>query len=213
MLRGIFGAPDYARRKRSSGTLRACSRRCTTASEFQDYLKQGRAEAGVGDGRPVPGSGSVRPNQLHRDLMTKGGLLKKVAPPLSRDADMRTADLTTALILIRGGRPGDLGDSLRLGIGWGTDGPQSGFFPFWLAVLLVLAPAWRSLWSAPAPRRGEPHALHHPRAGGGRCSARLLAVPGGLRTAHPVHRSLRGPGHAVHGLLHALVRDGTAGSR
>ena len=25
-------------------------------------------------------------------------------------------------------------DALRLGIGWGTDGPKSGFLPFWLAV-------------------------------------------------------------------------------
>jgi len=49
---------------------------------------------------------------------------------------MRTADLTTALILIAGGAL-VIWDSLRLGIGWGTDGPQSGFFPFWLAVLLV----------------------------------------------------------------------------
>lgn len=51
---------------------------------------------------------------------------------------MRTADLTTALILIAGGAL-VIWDSLRLGIGWGTDGPQSGFFPFWLAVLLVIA--------------------------------------------------------------------------
>ncbi|HEU4345621.1 MAG TPA: tripartite tricarboxylate transporter TctB family protein [Candidatus Binatia bacterium] len=28
-------------------------------------------------------------------------------------------------------------DALRLGIGWGTEGPQSGFFPFWLAAILV----------------------------------------------------------------------------
>ena len=28
-------------------------------------------------------------------------------------------------------------DALRLGIGWGTDGPRSGFFPFWLAVTLI----------------------------------------------------------------------------
>jgi hypothetical protein len=49
---------------------------------------------------------------------------------------MRTADLTTALILIAGGAL-VIWDSLRLGIGWGSDGPQSGFFPFWLAVLLV----------------------------------------------------------------------------
>jgi putative tricarboxylic transport membrane protein len=30
-------------------------------------------------------------------------------------------------------------DSLRLGMGWGSDGPQSGFFPFWLAVLLLVS--------------------------------------------------------------------------
>jgi hypothetical protein len=51
---------------------------------------------------------------------------------------MRTADLTTALILIAGGAL-VIWDSLRLGIGWGSDGPQSGFFPFWLAVLLIAA--------------------------------------------------------------------------
>ena len=28
-------------------------------------------------------------------------------------------------------------DALRLGIGWGTEGPQSGFFPFWLAAILA----------------------------------------------------------------------------
>jgi hypothetical protein len=28
-------------------------------------------------------------------------------------------------------------DAVRLGIGWGTDGPKSGFFPFWLALLLL----------------------------------------------------------------------------
>ena len=49
---------------------------------------------------------------------------------------MRTADLTTALILMAGGIL-VIWDSLRLGVGWGTDGPESGFFPFWLAVLLV----------------------------------------------------------------------------
>ena len=27
-------------------------------------------------------------------------------------------------------------DALRLGAGWGVEGPQSGFFPFWLATLL-----------------------------------------------------------------------------
>ena len=49
---------------------------------------------------------------------------------------MRAADLTTALLLMAGGLV-VLWDSLRLGIGWGTDGPRSGFFPFWLAVILL----------------------------------------------------------------------------
>ena len=48
---------------------------------------------------------------------------------------MRIADLTTALLLMAGGLL-VLGDSLRIGIGWGTDGPKSGFFPFWLALTL-----------------------------------------------------------------------------
>ena len=29
-------------------------------------------------------------------------------------------------------------DALRLGAGWGSEGPQSGFFPFWLASLLAI---------------------------------------------------------------------------
>lgn len=29
-------------------------------------------------------------------------------------------------------------DAVRLGFGWGPDGPQSGFFPFWLALIMVL---------------------------------------------------------------------------
>ena len=49
---------------------------------------------------------------------------------------MRTADLTTALLLMAGGVL-VLWDSLRLGFGWSTDGPKSGFFPFWLAVVLL----------------------------------------------------------------------------
>lgn len=51
---------------------------------------------------------------------------------------MRAADLTTAVVLfVLGGIV--LVDALRLGIGWGTDGPKSGFFPFWLAVVAMAA--------------------------------------------------------------------------
>jgi hypothetical protein len=67
---------------------------------------------------------------------------------------MRTADVTTALVLMAGAVL-VIWDSLRLGIGWGSDGPQSGFFPFWLAVLLMVSgaaiawQAWRRASRAP----------------------------------------------------------------
>jgi hypothetical protein len=51
---------------------------------------------------------------------------------------MKAADLTTAAVLfLLAGIV--VVDALRLGIGWGTDGPQSGFFPFWLAVAAMAA--------------------------------------------------------------------------
>ena len=51
---------------------------------------------------------------------------------------MRAADLATAgvLFLLAGVV---LFDAIRLGFGWGSDGPQSGFFPFWLAVVAMVA--------------------------------------------------------------------------
>ena len=50
---------------------------------------------------------------------------------------MRVADLVTAgVLMLLGGVV--LGDALRLGAGWGSDGPKSGFLPFWLALLLLL---------------------------------------------------------------------------
>ena len=48
---------------------------------------------------------------------------------------MRAVDLATASILILLGGV-VVADSLRIGIGWGTDGPRSGFFPFWLGVVI-----------------------------------------------------------------------------
>jgi hypothetical protein len=49
---------------------------------------------------------------------------------------MRAADLATVGVLLATGAL-VLWDSVRLGMGWGTDGPKSGFFPFWLALILV----------------------------------------------------------------------------
>ncbi len=49
---------------------------------------------------------------------------------------MRAADLVTAALLaLIGGVV--IADAVRIGIGWGTDGPKSGFFPFWLGCLMV----------------------------------------------------------------------------
>jgi uncharacterized membrane protein len=50
---------------------------------------------------------------------------------------MRAAELVTASVLmLLGGVV--LFDAVRLGFGWGPDGPRSGFFPFWLALMMVL---------------------------------------------------------------------------
>jgi len=51
---------------------------------------------------------------------------------------MRAADLATAAFLMAlGGLV--IFDAVRLGYDWGSDGPKSGFFPFWLAVILIVA--------------------------------------------------------------------------
>jgi hypothetical protein len=50
---------------------------------------------------------------------------------------MAVANAITAVVLMMLGGV-VIFDALRLGTGWGTDGPKSGFFPFWLAVILVV---------------------------------------------------------------------------
>src|SRR5262249_61683390 len=51
---------------------------------------------------------------------------------------MRRADRVTVSVLMpRGGAV--LFDAVRLGFGWGADGPKSGFFPFWLAVIMIIS--------------------------------------------------------------------------
>ena len=64
---------------------------------------------------------------------------------------MRAADLITASdLMLLGGVV--FYDAVRLGVGWGTDGPKSGFFPFWLAVIMITACALiflQALWRAP----------------------------------------------------------------
>lgn len=50
---------------------------------------------------------------------------------------MRAAEFVTASVLmLLGGIV--LFDAVRLGFGWGPDGPRSGFFPFWLALIMII---------------------------------------------------------------------------
>jgi putative tricarboxylic transport membrane protein len=65
---------------------------------------------------------------------------------------MRAADLITAsLLMALGGLV--LFDALRLGVGWGSDGPKSGFFPFWLAFVMIAACAGIILQELRRPSR------------------------------------------------------------
>jgi putative tricarboxylic transport membrane protein len=53
---------------------------------------------------------------------------------------MRIADLVTAaMLMLLGGIV--IYDAVRIGVGWGNEGPRSGFFPFWLATLMVVLSA------------------------------------------------------------------------
>jgi hypothetical protein len=73
---------------------------------------------------------------------------------------MRAAELTTAsVLLLLGGVV--IYDAAQLGIGWGGEGPGSGFFPFWLAALLVIfsavlfVQAWRRPTTRPFATRAQ----------------------------------------------------------
>ncbi|WP_270937181.1 tripartite tricarboxylate transporter TctB family protein [Falsiroseomonas oryzae] len=68
---------------------------------------------------------------------------------------VRTMEIATSLCFAAAGAAA-IWDSARLGAGWGADGPQSGYFPFWIGLLLVLAAAANLLPLARAARaRGE----------------------------------------------------------
>jgi putative tricarboxylic transport membrane protein len=50
---------------------------------------------------------------------------------------MRAAEVVTASVLMLLGII-VIFDAVRLGFWWGPNGPQGGFFPFWLALIMVL---------------------------------------------------------------------------
>jgi hypothetical protein len=58
--------------------------------------------------------------------------------PTNSVVSRRTADLVVALILIGVGAL-VMVDSLRRGAGWAEDGPQTGYFPFYIGLLIILS--------------------------------------------------------------------------
>ena len=58
----------------------------------------------------------------------------------ARGVTNRAMEIATSLAFAFAGAVA-IWDSARLGAGWGADGPQSGYFPFWIGLLLVLASA------------------------------------------------------------------------
>lgn len=74
MLRGIFGAPDMPRD--ALDWYQGLLKKVYETAEFKDYLNQGALKPAWETGPEfVKWLGEAE--QLHRDLMTKGGLLKK----------------------------------------------------------------------------------------------------------------------------------------
>lgn len=53
-----------------------------------------------------------------------------------RGPSVKGMEIATAVILMALGGIAIM-DSLRIGAGWSADGPQSGYFPFWLGLILV----------------------------------------------------------------------------
>jgi putative tricarboxylic transport membrane protein len=55
-------------------------------------------------------------------------------------ASSRTLEIVTAIFFLVVGS-GVMWDSYRIGAGWGADGPQSGYFPFYIGLLMNVASA------------------------------------------------------------------------
>lgn len=56
----------------------------------------------------------------------------------ARGISVRPVEAATALVFAGLGALA-IYDSLRIGAGWDTDGPRSGYFPFWLGIIMTAA--------------------------------------------------------------------------
>jgi hypothetical protein len=67
--------------------------------------------------------------------------MTETPPPAAEDSkgvSLRSVDIAVALLLLVFGLV-VVYDSNRLGSKWGSDGPQSGYFPFYIGVLICIA--------------------------------------------------------------------------
>ena len=62
--------------------------------------------------------------------------LAPVVRSTAQGVTRNTMEVATSLTLALVGAAA-IWDSLRIGAGWGADGPQSGYFPFWIGVILA----------------------------------------------------------------------------
>ncbi|HZH47424.1 MAG TPA: tripartite tricarboxylate transporter TctB family protein [Roseococcus sp.] len=91
------------------------------------------------------------------DITSTGfGLPGAVPGPLAaaRGVSVRTMEIATAAAFAMIGGVA-IWDSARLGAGWGGDGPQSGYFPFWIGTVLVLAAMGQLIAAARGASRAE----------------------------------------------------------
>lgn len=70
-----------------------------------------------------------------------------------RGPTLKGVEIATAVALMAAGGIA-IHDGLRVGAGWSGDGPQSGYFPYWIGVILMLASV-ANLASALKPRAGQ----------------------------------------------------------
>lgn len=59
----------------------------------------------------------------------------------AKEIDARWPELAVAALLLAVGGV-VVADSLRIGIGWADDGPQSGYFPFYIGLILIASSGW-----------------------------------------------------------------------
>jgi hypothetical protein len=72
--------------------------------------------------------------------------------------DSRWPELAVAgLLLAAGGLV--VADSLRIGVGWADDGPQSGYFPFYVGLVLMASSGWVLIGQLLRWRAADPEAF------------------------------------------------------